>query len=418
MKPMRIYDIIVVGAGPAGIMAALTAAQFNRQVFLVERNDNIGKKILLTGKGRCNLTNTASLDTFIERFGRQGAFLRSAFNAFFNQDLIDFFKSHGLELKTERQGRVFPITDKACSIVETLKKALVKHKVDILYQKRLRNIKKQNRLWQLDLSGGVRFETERIILATGGVSFQKTGSTGDGFQFAQRLGHTIVALEPALVPLKTQESWSHELQGLSLRNIRITFIYGKKSLISGIGELMFTHFGVSGPLVLDLSNQVVALLRKYKSVRLLIDLKPGLTPEQIKNRLLTEFKTKGNPQLNNIMKRLLPGRLIQVFIDRSGMDPTTRISQVTRPERHVLINLFKTFPLTITGSLPVEKAMVTAGGISTKEINHKTMESRLVPGLYFAGELIDGAAASGGYNLQQAFSTGYLAGRSAANTDS
>lgn len=415
MKSMRVYDIIVVGAGPAGIMAAISAAQFNRHVLLIERNDTLGKKILLTGKGRCNLSNISSLGIFVEKFGRQGAFLRSAFNAFFNQDLINFFKTHGLELKIERQGRVFPITDNAHSVVDILKRALAQHKVEILYQRRLRGIKKQNSLWQLDLGGKERFETGKIILATGGISYKKTGSTGDGFQIAKGLGHTIVSLKPALVPLKTKESWSRELQGLALKNIRISFSYGPKKIISGIGELMFTHFGVSGPLVLDLSGQVVALLGKYKEVRLLIDLKPGLKPEQMENRLLIEFKAKGNPQLKNIMKRFLPRRLIQTFIRLSGMDPAARINQITRQERRSLINLFKTFSLTIIGSLPIEEAMITAGGISTEEINPKTMESKVISGLYFAGELIDGCAASGGYNLQQAFSTGYLAGQSAAH---
>lgn len=414
MKPIRVYNIIVVGAGPAGIMAAIKAAQLNRRALLIERNDTPGKKILLTGKGRCNLSNIASLDMFIEKFGKQGAFLRSAFNVFFNQDLIDFFESHGLELKTERQGRIFPATDKALSVVETLKSALERHKVEILYQSRLRDIKKKGSLFQLDLEGKERLETKKIILATGGISYKKTGSAGDGFRIAQRLGHTITSLNPALVPLKTRESWSKKLQGLALRNIRITFVYGKKKIVSGIGELMFTHFGVSGPLVLDLSGQVVSILEKHKEVRLLINLKPGLKHEQIENRLLAEFKAKGNSQLKNIMNNLLPGKLIQPFIYLAGIDPSIRINQITREQRRSLINLLKEFPLTVIGSLPVEEAMVTAGGISTREINHKTMESKVVSGLYFAGELIDGYAASGGYNLQQAFSTGYLAGKSAA----
>ena len=251
-------------------------------------------------------------------------------------------------------------------------------------------------------------------MATGGVSFKATGSTGEGFRIARKLGHTIRPLMPALVPLKTEEPWVRQLQGLSLKNIRITFVYGKKKIISNIGELLFTHFGVSGPLALDLSGRITALLINNRKINLFIDLKPGLEAEKLRARLLKEFSSRGKTYFKNIMKELLPHKLIPVFIRLSGIDPAKTASQITKHERGVIIRLLKALPLTVTGSLSIECAMVTGGGVSTKEINPRTMESRHVPGLYFAGEIIDGCASSGGYNLQQAFSTGYLAGGSAA----
>ncbi len=414
---MRVYDIAVVGAGPAGIMAAIRAAELEKNVVLVERNSFLAKKILITGRGRCNLTNIAPLDTFIGKFGKQGAFLRSAFFAFFNQDLIDFFESKNLKLKIERQGRVFPVSDKASCVVKVLKDCLRKNRVKILYNMRLRDIKRKNGFFRLSLEGEGEIEAEKVILATGGASYKITGSSGDGFRIAEKLGHTVVPLKPALVPLKTRESWVKELQGLSLKNIRLSFEYGKKKIVSDVGEFVFTHFGVSGPLILDLSGVLVSILREHREIRLSIDLKPGLKPEQLEVRLLNEFKAKGNTQLKNIMKGLLPQRLISLFIGLLNLNPQRKGSEITRGERRSIINLLKGLPLSIIGSLPIEKAMVTGGGIFTKEINPRTMESKVVPGLYFAGEIIDGDAVSGGYNLQQAFSTGYLAGDSSSRID-
>jgi len=412
---MHIYDIAVVGAGPAGTMAAIRASScFKKNVVLLERNNCIGRKILLTGKGRCNITNIAPLDTFIEKFGKQGAFLRSAFFAFCNQDLIRFFETQGLQLRIERQGRVFPTTDSAHSVVEILKRYLAQNGVKILYNIRIIDIKRKDGFFQLDIEDKNGVTAKKAILATGGVSYTITGSTGDGFRIAKKLGHTIVSLKPGLVPLKTKELWVKQLQGLTLKNIRIIFEYGRRRLVSDIGELIFTHFGVSGPLILDLSNKVVSILEEHKEIRLFIDLKPGLKPEQLENRLLNEFKVKGNVKLKNEMKGLLPHKLIPIFIHLSGLDPEQKVNQITRDQRYLIISLLKALPLTIIGSLPIEEAMVTNGGISIKEINPQTMESKIVPGLYFAGEIIDGCAPSGGYNLQKAFSTGYLAGEKAA----
>lgn len=411
---MHIYDIAVVGAGPAGIMAAVRAGQLKKDVVLVERNDTLGRKLLLTGKGRCNITNAAPLDTFIKKFDNRGEFLRTAFLAFFNNDLVGFFKAKGLGLKTERQGRIFPETDKASSVIKVLAEYLSDNKVVLLSKMRLTAIKGDDDNFELAFEDKSRIRAKKVILATGGASYKATGSSGDGFRIAEGLGHTVAPLTAVLVPLKAKESWVKNLQGLSLENIRITFTCGKKKIVSEVGEAIFTHFGVSGPLILDLSGDIVSILGGHREVRLLIDLKPGLTPEQLDKRLLNEFKQKGNVQLNNIFKGLLPYRLIPVFLRLADLASDRRANQVTQRERRSMIHLLKAFPLTVIAPLALEEAMVTGGGISTKEIDPRTMESRLVPGLYFAGEIIDGAAPSGGYNLQQAFSTGHLAGERAA----
>jgi predicted Rossmann fold flavoprotein len=445
---MQVYDIAVVGAGPAGIMSCIRAAQLNqpegsglastsqshkpegsgaasdsrshKNVILLERNNCIGKKILLSGKGRCNITNIVALDEFIARFGRQGEFLRCAFSKFFNQDLIDFFKEKGLRLKIERQGRVFPDTDRAASVIEALKKCLLESNTKIVYNKRVAGIEREGGLFKLFLEDGRQLSAKQVILATGGRSFSFTGSAGDGFTIAGKLGHSIVPLMPGMVPLRTEETWVKELKGLTLKNIRLTFKAKNKKIVSNVGELLFTHFGVSGPLVLDLSGSVLRLLAprggllENKEVVLEIDLKPGLSPQQLEERLLREFGIAGRKSVKNVLKELLPHKLAGVFVNLLGIDYNKMANQVTKEERRSILDMLKSLRLRITGSLPLEEAMVTCGGVSTKEINPRTMESRLVPGLYFAGEIIDGSAPSGGYNLQQAFSTGYLAGEEAA----
>jgi predicted Rossmann fold flavoprotein len=413
---MQVYDIAIIGAGPAGIMAAIRAGQLKKKVGLIERNDTIGRKILITGKGRCNVTNVAPIDEFIDKFGKQGQFLRSAFSVFFNQDLIEFFESRGLKMKIERQGRVFPETDSADSIVQILRKELKDNNVNLLYKSRLADIKKGTEFFRLTLEDNNEILARKVILTTGGASFKNTGSTGDGFVIAKKLGHIIIPLKPGLVPLKTKEHWVKDLQGLTLKNIRLTFIIEKKKIISDIGELLFTHFGISGPLILDLSSEIVSLLDSDKEVSLNIDLKPGMTLEQVKNRLLAEAKTQGDKNLKNILKGYLPVSMVEIFINLLSLKGDKKISQLTQNERHSITSLLKALPLTIVGSLPLEEAMVTSGGISTKEIDPRTMESKLVPGLYFAGELIDASASSGGYNLQQAFSTGYLAATHASKS--
>jgi len=411
--PSDVCDIAVVGAGAAGAMAAIRAGQLKRNVVLVERNSSLGRKILLTGKGRCNLTNTAPVETFIEKFGKQGPFLRTAFFVFFNRDLMDFFKSNGLALKEERQGRVFPSDDRASSVVKVLEKSLADNNVRIVYDSRIMEIKREGESFRLGLGGGAFF-AKKVILAAGGASYKATGSTGDGFRIAKTLGHTFAALKPGLVPLTTKESWVKDLQGLTLKNIRVTFECDKKKMTSEVGELLFTHFGVSGPLVLDLSNEITGLLWEKKQVDLYIDLKPGLTVEQLDNKLLREIEAHGSINIKNMLKEMLPLKLAPVFISLLKLDAAKRINQLAQKERQAIIGLLKGLKLAISGTLPLEEAMVTLGGISTKEIDPRTMESRKVPGLYFAGEIIDAHASSGGYNLQQAFSTGYLAGEKAA----
>jgi len=410
-----ITDIAIVGGGAAGMMAAIRAAELGKDVVLVERNDCVGKKMLITGKGRCNITNAAPIETFIARFGKEGQFFRTAFFKFFNEDLMDFFRTRGLELKTERQGRVFPVTDKASSVVDVLKKSLADSGVKIIYNTRLKAIKKEGDVFNLEPEDGKTISASKVILATGGASYKATGSTGDGFVIAENLGHTIATLKPALVPLKTKERWVKDLQGLGLENVRITFHLGGKIVTSGVGELMFTHFGVSGPLVLDMSGDIISAIEKHKEVRMEIDLKPGLRNEQLESKLVHKFAVKGTAQIKNIMQDILPKSMVPVFLSLIGAKELMRGNQVTKEDRRAIIGALKALPLTITGALPIEEAMVTGGGVLAKEINPRTMESKVVPGLYFAGEIIEGAASSGGYNLQQAFSTGYLAGEAAAN---
>ncbi len=440
-----VYDIAIVGAGPAGIMAALRAAEYKRNIALIERNDSIGRKLLLSGKERCNLTNAIPIDEFIVRFGRQGEFLRSAFSRFSNRDLMDFFEAKGLKLKIERQGRIFPESGQAQEVLEVLKQSLFESKVKILFHSRLTDIQKEGDGFLLFLGakesigrtakiaekvichlpagrqegdfleGARQIRAKRAILACGGRSFSWTGSSGDGFEIARGLGHNIVSLKPALAALRVKEPWVKELDRLILKNIRISFKGRNKKIVSEVGELHFTPFGVSGALVLDLSREALDLLEKDKRLILEIDLKPGLTYAQLEARLLREFKANGRQKIEDILKGLLPLKLIGIFVNLIGLERNKAANQVSSQERLRLINLLKGLPLRIIGSLPLEEAMVTWGGVSTKEINPRTMESRLVSGLYFAGEMIDASAdKSGGYNLQQAFSTGYLAGESAA----
>lgn len=412
---MDTYDIAVIGAGPAGTMAAIRASQLKKKVVLIERNDAIGKKVLLTGKGRCNVTNIAPMDEFIEKFGEGGEFFRTAFSRFFNDDLIDFLKNKGLEVKIERQGRVFPVTDNAVSIIEVLGKYLADLNVQIMYNTRVKCVRKLDGVFDLASEGGVCIKAKKAILASGGVSYKKTGSGGDGFKFAKEFGHTITTLRPGLVPVRAKEEWVKNVQGLTLRNVRLTLMFGKRKLRSDVGELLFTHFGVSGPIILDLSSKIAAYLEGHDEARLSIDLKPGLVPEQIEKKLLEQIRLKGVKDMKNFLKEFLPLNLIPIFINLSGLDQAKKANQITQKERRAIMSLFKALPLTLIGTLPIEEAMVTASGVCMGEINPRTMESKIVPGLYFAGETIEGAASSGGYNLQQAFSTGYLAGQSAAH---
>jgi len=397
------------------MMAAIRASELRQDVTLIEKNPILGKKLLLSGKGRCNLTNACDLDSFIKRFWGNGQFLRDAFNKFFNLDLMRFFQQRGLKLKTERQLRVFPKMSRSDSIVEVLKKELYKNKVKIIYRAIMKDIfMQENKIRGLLLGDGKTMPADRLILATGGVSFGFTGSTGEGLDIARKLGHRIVPLKAGLVPLETRQHYPKFLEGLTLKNIRLRFSDSKRQIESDIGELLFTRFGISGPLVLSLSGEIVDWLQKSNTVYVEVDLKPALTKEQLSARLLREFNLNPRKSIKNTLKALLPKRLVDVFIDIAKILPDKKVSQITQKERESLVSLFKAMRLDIVKSMPIDEAMITRGGISLKDINPRTMESRLIRGLYFAGELIDIDADTGGFNLQAAFSTGYLAGESAA----
>jgi len=407
--------IVVVGAGPSGMMAAIRAQACGQEVTLVEKKSTLGNKLLLSGKGRCNLTNTEDLEYFLKRFSKNGEFLRDAFKKFFSRELISFFEERGLKLKVERQLRVFPQSDRSSSVLDILKKELEKLKVGVIYKSKVIDL-----LVKDGQVRGVRLEDEkiitaqRIILAGGGASYSFTGSDGSAINMAKKLGHKIVPLRAGLVPLDVKQNYPKKLEGLTLRNIRLKFSDGKTQVISEVGELIFTSTGISGPLVITLSGRVIDLLGPGKKVYVDIDLKPALSVEQLDGRLLREFKANSKKIIQNAFKELLPLRLIKVFMDATGIDPLKKCSQITQGQRQKIIALLKGFRLDISGSRPIEEAMVTRGGVSLKEINPRTMESRLVKGLYFCGEMIDVDADTGGFNLQAAFSTGYLAGESAA----
>ncbi|MFA5063623.1 MAG: NAD(P)/FAD-dependent oxidoreductase [Candidatus Omnitrophota bacterium] len=412
---MQTKKIIVVGAGPAGVMAAIRAAELGQEVTLIDKNPTLGKKLLLSGKGRCNLTNACDLNLFLKRFSGNGQFLRDAFKKFFNQELMGFFTSRGLELKTERQLRVFPVTDSSASIVGILEKELAKQNVKLMYKSKVKDIRvKDKEAKGVSLDDGEFIPTDRIILATGGASYGFTGSTGEALDIAKNLKHNIIPLRPGLIPLVVKEKYPKILEGLTLKNISIRFCSGKEKIVSEVGELLFTSFGISGPLVLTLSGKIVDWLSDKKEVSAEIDLKPGLTLEQLDARFLREFKIDAKKGIKNVMKSLLPLKLIDLFLELAKIEPHKKANQVTSSERLALVNLLKGWRLNISGSLPLEEGMVTKGGVSLKDINPRTMESRLIKGLYFCGEMIDIDADTGGFNLQAAFSTGFLAGESAA----
>ncbi len=411
---MKMYDVAVIGAGAAGSIAAIRAGQLKRSVVLLEKNERIGKKILITGNGRCNVTNSASAETFLDKFGKSGVYLRTAFFKFFNRELMEFFKARSLGLAEEQDGCIFPETGKASSVVDVLKGYMTENNIDVIYGARVKSVKKEGPLFMIDAGDKNIIWSKKVILATGGATYRHTGSTGDGFDMARSLGHTVTALRPALVPLKTKEAWVKEAQGLSFQGVTIAFMSGKKRVVSAKGEFIFTHFGISGPLVLDLSGAIAVILEESGEVPIFIDMRPGLGPEALEAELIKRFHIRGNVKLKNIIKEFMPQRLADIFIRLLKIDPDAQASQITKEERRSMVMAFKEFPMTVTGTLPLDNAMVTAGGVSIKGIDPKTMESKIVTGLYFAGEILDGCAPSGGYNLQQAFSTGYLAGESAA----
>lgn len=402
--------VVVIGAGAAGIMAAGKAAELGKNVILLEKNDRIGKKILISGKGRCNITNDTDIEGLIENIPGNSNFLYSAFYTFSNLDLIKFLNDNGLETKVERGGRVFPVSDKSEDVVDTFTKFIIKNKVNLKLKTQVRDIKVvDGHVKGVILNDGNIIECDSVVLATGGASYPGTGSTGDGYKIAGKLGHKIVELKPSLVPLVTEEAWVKELQGLSLKNVSIT-IENKngKKIYTDFGEMLFTHFGVSGPLILSSSRHV--LNYNYKDVKLIIDLKPALSEEKLDDRIIRDFEKNSRKQFKNSLDELLPQKLIPVIIKLSEIEPGKFVNQINKEERRKLIKVLKKLELTVKASRPIEEAIVTAGGISTNEINPSTMESKLINGLFLAGEVIDVDGYTGGFNLTIAFSTGYLAG--------
>lgn len=404
--------VVIIGGGAAGIFAAIGAAEKGVPVIILEKNKQLGLKLLITGKGRSNLTNTLPIDSLIQQFPGHGRFLYSAFANLSNLDLMNFFNKLGVELKEERGGRVFPLSDRSGDVVAGLGRHLEKLSVKVQPGTEAIGLIRQNdKILGVKCSDGF-LPAESVVLATGGLSYPRTGSTGDGYKFAKEMGHTITTLRPSLVPLETKETWVRDLSGLTLKNVRVTFS-GCKNFGEQFGEMLFTHFGVSGPIILTLSRSIVREL-EHGSVRLEINLKPALNYETLDKRVLRDFGKFSGKHLKNALTELLPQALIQPVLKESALDPDKPVHQVTKLERELLVGTLQALPLSITKARPIEEAIVTSGGISLKEVNPRTMASKIVPNLFFAGEVLDIDGFTGGYNLQAAFSTGYLAGQSAA----
>ncbi|HZK54512.1 MAG TPA: NAD(P)/FAD-dependent oxidoreductase [Desulfosporosinus sp.] len=414
---MSEYQVIVVGGGAAGMMAAGQAAKGGAKVLLLEKKEHLGRKIAISGKGRCNLTNEENVTEFISHYPGNGRFLHGILREFDNVALRQFFSSYGVETKVERGGRVFPVSDDAEKVVEALKNFINEKGVEVRSGIAVEEILVENgQVKGVRGAGQKRYLAPTVIVCTGGASYPATGSNGDGFKFGRKLGHNVITPRPALVPLKTSEAWVKELQGLALKNVEASlWIEGKKA-ITEFGEMLFTHFGVSGPIILTLSRQAGDALRSGKQVQLRVNFKPALSPEQLDARVQRDFQKYSNKQFKNALDDLLPQSLIPVMIRLSGINPEGVVHQISRDERKRLVGLLQELPVTITETLPLETAIVTAGGIAVKEINPKTMASKHVNGLYWAGEVVDVDGITGGYNLQAAFSMGFRAGRSASDS--
>lgn len=396
------------------MMAAYAAAESGHAVTLLEQNEKLGKKLFITGKGRCNLTNASDMEQLFANVVSNRKFLYSAFYSYDNEQVISFFESHGMPTKTERGNRVFPVSDHSSDVIAALSTALRGQYVEVFLHTKVKRLllekrDEEKRVTGVELADHTKMHADAVIVATGGISYPSTGATGDGYRMAEESGHKMVSPTPALVPMEMKEPWVRDLQGLSLRNVRMSVTRGKKKLYEDFGEMLFTHFGVSGPLVLSASGCIPAKAFDQE-LSMTIDLKPALDVEQLDHRILREFDEMKNKQFKNSLGHLLPAKMIPVMIALSGIDPDTKVNEISREQRQNLLHLFKNMPLTITGLRDFKEAIITKGGVSVKDINPSTMESKLVQGLYFCGEVLDLDALTGGYNLQIAWSTGHLAG--------
>ena len=409
--------VIVIGGGPAGMMSAITSAEKGNKVILIEKMERLGRKLLITGKGRCNITSSLPIEEFIQNTPGNGQFLYSSFKNYTNKDIIEFLKTEGLKVKEERGNRIFPTTDKSIDVLECFKNKLKKLNVEIKYNTKVTEIMKTEKNLKVKTEKGI-IEAEKVILATGGKSYPLTGSTGDGYKIAEKLGHTITKIKPSLVPLESYDKYiCKNLQGLSLKNVKIELknTENNKTIYEDFGEMLFTHFGVSGPTILSSSAHLVRYknieeLLKNKKITLKIDFKPALSEEKLDERILRDFTELKNKQYKNSLDKLLPQKLIPIIIEKSKIQPHKKVNEITKKERKNLTKILKNFEIIISNFRPIEEAIITSGGINTKEINPKTMESKLVQGVYFAGEIIDVDSYTGGFNLQIAYSTGYTAG--------
>ena len=402
--------ILIIGGGAAGMMAAIAAKENGNEVHIFERNEKLGKKIYITGKGRCNVTNNVVPEDFFESIISNKKFLYSSIYTFSPQQTMDFFEKIGLNLKTERGNRVFPNSDKSSDVIKTLENHLKKTGVNIHLNIKVNKIHVESgKFAGVYLENDVYEKGDSLIIATGGFSYQATGSTGDGYEFAKQAGHKIIETQPALVPLNTNDKEIYELQGLSLKNVKADLYSGDNLLYCDFGEMLFTHFGISGPLVLSASS---FLKNENKNLKFSIDLKPALNSEQLDKRILRDFQENINKSFKNSIDKLLPKKIIPIIIKRSGINPEKKVNEITKQERNRLVETIKKFEITITGKRDFNEAIITKGGVDVKQVNPKTLESKLIKGVYFAGEVLDIDALTGGFNLQLAWSTGYLAGLS------
>lgn len=403
-------NVIVVGGGAAGMMAAVFAARNGQNVQLLEKNEKLGKKLFITGKGRCNITNAADIEDLFTAVTSNPKFLYSGFYSFTNQQVIDFFEELGVKTKIERGERVFPVSDHSSDVIAAFSRELKSLGVAVSLHTEVGELLcEQDKVCGVLLTNGKKMKADTVIVATGGISYPSTGSTGDGYRFARETGHRVTELLPSLVPMEVRQWYAKELQGLSLRNIEIRITDGKKKLYEEFGEMLFTHYGVTGPVILSASSVVGKTLRK-KELTLHIDLKPALSEEQLDKRILREFDANHNKQYKNSIDSLFPAKLKPVMIELSEIEPEKKVNEITKEERQRLVHLIKDFTMTLTGLRGYNEAIITKGGVSVKEIDPGTMESKKMKGLYFAGEVLDLDAVTGGYNLQIAWSTGYLAG--------